>query len=1459
MLWRENLSAQDQWPIHSPFPAVEFAMGILAMGKEGLRSEHIQRKRRLDLVANWVATIVVAALMAVVTALLVEGILLLIGALGGNVAWLRSWIDFKFSKLQEWLTALPGLEDVIPVILALLPPDGMKRELVTLIISLFVLALYPAKRAGPALIASYDDETLRAAPGANFGMRWAGPLGDHQKATWSWLQQWCFGGAGSGRSPWLQPWVMPNVDQPFSIAMLVGANGTGKSHLAEAFSRHLDGNDRLCALPGEWARLRLRLRTRLQSWVWWRTRKQSDPWDCGYIVEDSAPRTRLSQFLPRRATLLIADQLLPASLEDCIERLNAQRAEFRHPVRLLVIDVTLPTVLGLKWDACSRLWQTGVLDLGEVPVMNLSAVRFHVPDFRALVNAQMTDPSTRDLELYGVDSRWAPLVDGLEGEPILLTESIRMVREQKLSFESLLSAEDLFGQTVKRQELRTDPPLLPVDMLGKQRELLRERVLSARAEHREKVLRNDLGEVVGNVDEMFEAILIAGVANGGSEARLARLLGWKVQHHLASRMSELFGVPCIRDWVPALSPAVIVDEMLRRHFEVPRDAEMSEGTRQRVVLMMRKAWLLNPAGTLRTAGRWQQRRRRDAFVLAILQLPTLAELERAQKLSLDERVEIVRAYFELAVVYQSNLQQADEALSLLDEQELSSVAPELLALVMRSDARGLPALVLWLRLLHRQWPNLHTMPSGETVAFGCTLIQRTQHLVRQSVICTVPMTSSLRQLLEDAVLAVLPLFGELAMPCAGDPTFQAAANAFWETNRSNLHDKDATDAVPQLSMQLITSVAVQLSSGSRRDMGEPTSWLYAVMEAIAATTRLDADTMPSTGWLAEVQDAKEALSFAWGRARALAVVAFANAGNNDDVTVAAIKCLMEAVSASPGDEGLQWESAEVWRRLTSTYMEREAVATEAAAECVAAIASAFPLHVGIQCASAQVWQCLAWAHQHGDVTGTEAAAMRVAAIASAFPAHEGIQYASAGAWQCLAWAHQRDDVAGTEAAAQRVAAIASAFPAHEGIQYASAGAWQCLAWALQRDDVAGTEAAAQRVAAIASAFPAHEGIQLKSARAWRHLAWAHKNSNAVATEEAARRVAEIASAFPACESIQTENAEAWRYLGWAHRNSDAASTEAAAQRVAAIASAFPASASIQSNSAEAWRNVALAYRNSNAAATEAAAGRAASIASAFLANEGIQCASAEAWQCLAWAHQDNNLAATEAAARRVAAIASEFPASEGIQCASAEAWRCLAWVNKDSNASATEAATERVAAIASKFLKHKKIQHECAVAYRLLAWAQKNHNAAATEEATKRVAAIASEFPSDDGFQYESSQAWWYLAWAHKDSNIDATEAAVERVAEIASRFPEYEDVQHISTQAWGVLVYSAIEFNDEGRVALALKKLDDLCHERDGEMVWRGQPVSGRIRAERERVRSSVKRWRKMRDGSLDDDAAQE
>lgn len=1377
-------------------------------------SESIHAKRRRDAMADLAAAAIAGALIALAAALLIEALALGIGAAIGQPAWHRAWVEARYTQFIAALQGLPplgALAAIINTLQGLLPPSGTLRDVCTLLATLYAFCLVPGRWLARAFMARYDDEALRVAPVADFGMRWAGPLGEHQAAAWAWLQSWCVDGAGTGRSPPLRPWVMPQVETRFAVAVLAGVNGVGKSHLAESFSRHLDGSDRLAALPGRGARWRLRLHVKLQNCLWWRARRPEDLWDCGYLVEDPAARQRLGQFRPRRATLLIADELQPVSLLQCIELLNTQRVEFRHPVRLLVIDTALPAALGLVWRAETRQWHSDAQELGVVPVHDLSAVRLGVPQFRTLVGAQQAPAGSERLRLMGPDSDWAPLVDALDGLPILLAEAYRLVRDDGDAFGQLLRDDDPQARLVQRQSARATPRL-PADPLGQRRELLRERVLPERARRRAAALRAALSVVKGGEDESYHGLMVASIANGSSASQLGKRLGWRSPQLMPERLSLVYAGPPAAGWVPALKPAVIADEMLRLHFDAARGAELPDDTRERIAATVRSAWQLNPAGTLRTTARWQRLGPDDAFAQAVLRLPTLAELESTAATDADTRATIVHAFCELAVLHGGDLAHAGRALAALNAAELAAAESALLALLLRPDAQGLPAMVLWLQLRRLCWPELQRMGRDAARDFGLRLVQQAQKLVRQSAVNWVQATPSRLQALEAAYRAAMPLMASLTSACSADPDFQAAAVALMRQCDGIESDGQLRPAARLLNRTLMR-VSAMLNASPRRTLGSPAEWTDAVMHAMAAADQPEVLATAETRWTfagdLEPCAADEPADTAWGRARCLALAAGANLLDAPDVTENAVKKLLAVAGAWPEHEGIQLLCARAWRFLGRVQAGRDATT----AARVAALVAPFPGNRSMQLESAGAWADLASTHWNTDVAVSLAAAQAVDLIASRYPTDAEFQTEAARTCQGLAAVRDGKTAQTGPAAATRAAALALAFPANEIIQHIVANAWWGVASASADHDVPTREAAARAVALIAAAWPGHEGIQCCAAKIWLSLAEAHSGVDVAATLAAAERVDLLARHYPLHQPIQRERVAAW----------------------VTVVRTYGAMARLQ--------------RGGLATLVWAAAERGATVAAAFPDHEGMQQICADGWRDVVEACLNSDPARTEAAAERVESLALRFPANEQMQFERAVAWSQVAWSWSDSDVEATAAAVERVAAVAAEFATSKTFQQVHVYALRLLAQAQAHRSIAATAAAARRAEEIAAGFAQHEDIQFESARACRNLAFACCDHDPAATEEAAARTARYASAWPAHELMQVESALAWRFLAESAVKFDDRSRVTIAMARLDAMCHEQrlGTQLTWQiGRKVPAHVLAERELARATVDRWRR-------------
>jgi hypothetical protein len=212
-----------------------------------------------------------------------------------------------------------------------------------LLLAVFAALVVVMWRVLPVLMARYDRHAMQLEPPDGPLPSPPRSLTPGERATQEQLKRWCREGVGTGKCPVWPPWGLPDVPQRLSVAMLLSSGSSAQRSLVECFSRELDGSLELAHVGGAWAGLFLRLRVKRDDAMWWRTRQTSDPWDCGYLVNNPAARQALRRFRPRRATLLVAAGDWPAqALRQDIEALHARRAQFHHPVRVLLMAPESP-------------------------------------------------------------------------------------------------------------------------------------------------------------------------------------------------------------------------------------------------------------------------------------------------------------------------------------------------------------------------------------------------------------------------------------------------------------------------------------------------------------------------------------------------------------------------------------------------------------------------------------------------------------------------------------------------------------------------------------------------------------------------------------------------------------------------------------------------------------------------------------------------------------------------------------------------------------------------------------------------------------------------------------------------------------------------------------------------------------------------------------------------------------
>jgi len=161
-----------------------------------------------------------------------------------------------------------------------------------------------------------------------------------QAAVVQTLTSWCLQGA------------MPRLRQRMLVGALRGAAGADALALAawaDAFARQIDGGLRLDAMSTGVQALAWRLQVKLNDARPWRARQPADPWDAGWALSAPAALRQLqTAWMPRRATLILADAADHAALRLALTALWQRHASFRHPVRWLWVGggADLPAVAG---------------------------------------------------------------------------------------------------------------------------------------------------------------------------------------------------------------------------------------------------------------------------------------------------------------------------------------------------------------------------------------------------------------------------------------------------------------------------------------------------------------------------------------------------------------------------------------------------------------------------------------------------------------------------------------------------------------------------------------------------------------------------------------------------------------------------------------------------------------------------------------------------------------------------------------------------------------------------------------------------------------------------------------------------------------------------------------------------------------------------------------------------------
>lgn len=248
-------------------------------------------------------------------------------------------------------------------------------------------------------------------------------LGDDgaRRDAWNSLEGWAFDGSlrkAKKRSD-APMW------QPFSVAILVGRSGGGKTRMAAEFGRHLARRDALGTDGRSRPIWKFGVYLRRVMWGW--DVRRDDPWDAGLLLKSEGERweqylARLAVWQPRAPTLLIMDDPGRGEISQVLTTLAGGLASARHPVRLLIVNQSVPTDSPFRYDSSEDRWLYGSVRANPPPIrlgrdawFNPRETRLAVFQSGALANVpEETRALVRD-ELFDI-SRGNPLIVELAAE-----------------------------------------------------------------------------------------------------------------------------------------------------------------------------------------------------------------------------------------------------------------------------------------------------------------------------------------------------------------------------------------------------------------------------------------------------------------------------------------------------------------------------------------------------------------------------------------------------------------------------------------------------------------------------------------------------------------------------------------------------------------------------------------------------------------------------------------------------------------------------------------------------------------------------------------------------------------------------------------------------------------------------------------------------------------------------------
>ena len=433
-----------------------------------------------------------------------------------------------------------------------------------------------------------------------------------RKTAWDALNEFAFRLAGDGRTSW---WKSSDIEC-FQWTVVTGRAGSGKTRMVMEFARQLARRKEL----GDDSRVPFHSRYRLQLCAWWRRAlpplrwRVDDPWDAGWLkpsisrgLDEHKLREKfaihtLSEWRPRRPTILLLDDPRLGDSERVVDTLLAQHKNYRYAVRLIIANQAIPKELEVRREDDGTRWLSETNKFSGEIIALTGAARLDADEIRTMA---------ADLDLHGQHSSWrgdnaqiSQLENITRGNALLVELALRALkmgaRLYDMTEDSLLE-----GRARRINEA--------LDLLGigsdDHRRALACATIAGPSDSETRYVRGAMKTGSSKLDAQSPTPAESPIESAFPLAQFDR-----------TKIQLLFSITEVaNDDLPPVRPELIGDAFVRLIFDGSKESQQKK--------IITTAWRTNAGGTLRTALRLARQHNRLGQALQV-DPPEGLELDR---------------------------------------------------------------------------------------------------------------------------------------------------------------------------------------------------------------------------------------------------------------------------------------------------------------------------------------------------------------------------------------------------------------------------------------------------------------------------------------------------------------------------------------------------------------------------------------------------------------------------------------------------------------------------------------------------------------------------------------------------------------------------------------------------------------------------------------------------------------